>query len=99
MKTNVGSGIGDAWQSLAFELERQLRELDPNAEVQAGVGADGFLRLEVRTIPSLRSRARALGRSYEEHAMTVCEQCGAPVGSARAGPVVTILCGRHSPAD
>ncbi len=99
MKADVRHGIGDGWRSLATELERQIRELDRNAQVQAEVGADGLLRLEVRTIPSQRSRARALARSYEDLAQTACERCGARVVSASAGPVVTILCHRCSPGN
>jgi hypothetical protein len=98
LKADLRHGIGDAWRSLAAELERQIRELDPNAQVQAEVGGDGLLRLEVRTIPGHRSRARALARSYEDLARTVCERCETRVVSAGAGPVVTILCDRCSAA-
>ncbi len=99
MNADTQHGIGGAWWSLADELERQIRELDPNAQVQAEVGADGLLQLEVLTNPSQRSRARALARSYEDLARTVCERCGARVVSAGAGPVVTILCDRCSAAN
>jgi hypothetical protein len=97
MMADIGHAIGDAWRSLAAELERQIRDRDPDARAHAVVGLDGLLRLDVRTVPAQRARARALARSYEDRARTICEQCGAPVVSAGAGPVVTILCARHSP--
>lgn len=99
MNAHVKQGIGDGWLSLADEVQRQLREHDRQARVDAAVGPSGLLELDVRTLPSQRSRARALARYHEDLARSVCESCGARVASAGAGPVVTILCGRCSGAE
>jgi hypothetical protein len=98
MKALDKEGIGEGWLSLAAEVRRKLREHDRHARVDPAVDPSGLLELNVRTIPSQRSRARALTRSYEDMARNTCERCGAHVVSAGSGPVVTILCGRCSPA-
>ena len=90
--------IGAAWQALAAELEHRLREDDPDARVQATVSVCGLLALDVRTIASKRSAARALAHSYEHRASVTCERCGEPVMVVGAGPVVTVLCSGCSDA-
>jgi hypothetical protein len=89
-------GSGDAWRELAAELQRRLREGDPDARVQVTVGPTGLLQLDVRTNRAQRAAAQALARRYEERARRICERCGAPVGAAAAGPVVTFLCAHCS---
>jgi predicted MFS family arabinose efflux permease len=89
-------GIGDAWLGLATELQQQLRDSDPDAHVETTLCPSGLLQLEVRTAPGPRASARALARHYEERARSTCERYGGNVSVSRAGPVVTILCGRCS---
>lgn len=92
MKGDLQQGIGDAWLSLAAELERRLQQDDPKAQVQVALAQTGLLQLKVQTAPAQLASARALARRYEERAHTICERCGGPVSSAGAGPVVTMLC-------
>jgi hypothetical protein len=89
-------GSGDAWRELAAELQRRLRERDPDARVQTTVAPTGLLQLDVRTNPAERPAAEALARRYEERARSICERCGDRVSAAGAGPVVTILCAHCS---
>jgi MFS family permease len=89
-------GIGDAWLGLAAKLQQQLRDLDPDARVETTLCPSGLLQLEVRTAPGRRAAARALARHYEERARSTCERYGGNVSVSRAGPVVTIRCGRCS---
>jgi MFS family permease len=88
----VDDGIGEAWRALAAELDRRLREGDPEARVQVSLAPSGLLQLEVHTTPRQRSLARQLAHEYEDRARRICERCGRRVSVAGAGPVVTILC-------
>ena len=99
MNAHDKQDIGAGWASLAGEVQRQLREHDRQARVDAAVGPTGLLQLHVQTIPTQRSRARALARRYEDIARNTCERCGAQVASTAAGPVAPILCSRCSPAE
>jgi hypothetical protein len=96
MKSDIDHGIGEAWLSLAANLEQRLRERDPEARVRASLSASGLLQLEVHTIPAQRASARALARHYEERARSTCERCGGRVSVAGAGAVVTIVCAHCS---
>ncbi len=84
--------VGKAWLALGSELEQELRESDPSAEVRAGIDASGLVRYEVAGDRSHRVLAHAARRRYEERANRICEHCGGEVATVGAGPVVTVVC-------
>ena len=98
MTADCHRGSGDAWRELAAELQRRLRDRDPDARVRATVAPSGLLQFDVRTNPAQRAAAHPLARRYEERARTICERCGDRFSAVGAGPVVAILCA-HRPTE
>ena len=86
--------VGAAWRSLAEDLERELRNLDPSAVVHPTVDASGLLRLKVFSEVLNRRETAAIARRWQEKAATMCECCGEPVSAVRVAGlgVVTVVC-------
>ena len=97
LRTAPSQSVGRAWVELAQQLAGELVKSDPSAEVEVCVTASGPPEFRVRIVKAHSRHARSLASRFAERASRICERCGAEVVAARAGPVLTILCGTCDP--
>jgi aryl-alcohol dehydrogenase-like predicted oxidoreductase len=72
--------LGPGWARLASELVDELREIDPEADVDR-VESDEFGLLRLRLARGAPRVTRRAVRQLERRALITCELCGAPVAS------------------
>lgn len=83
--------LGAGWASLARDLERRLRAIDPSAVAVPRIDSTGLLRFDVRSRRTFRKECATIAANHEEKAVETCELCGG-AGRPRAGVIVTVRC-------